>query len=119
MIFIELQNIRLHAFHGIFEGEQKTGGPYELNIKVSYDEGKSDFSDLQETINYSEIFNIVKQRMKVPTPLLEKVADGIIRRIKHQYPRTKEVLLSIYKLEAPIEQVEGKIGITMHKRFDE
>jgi dihydroneopterin aldolase len=118
MVSIELQNIRLQAFHGIYEGESKTGSTYEISIKVSFEEGKNEFSDIRDTINYAELFSIVKQRMQVATPLLEKVADGIIRRIKHQYPHTREVSLSIYKLQAPIENFEGKIGVTLHKRFD-
>ena len=59
-----------------------------------------------------------KSRMAVPTPLLEKVAEGIIRRIKHQYPFATEAVISIYKLEPPIENIQGKIGITMRKEWE-
>lgn len=118
MVVIELQQVRLQAFHGVYEGEQKTGSAYEVNVKVVYDEGDSTFDDLKNTINYVEILEIVKQRMRVPEGLLEKVADGIIRKIKHQYPFTKEVIFSIYKLEAPVENFQGKIGVTLHKKFD-
>ncbi len=118
MIIVELQNIIMHAYHGIYEGEAKIGSDYEVNLKVSYNEGKSDFSSINSTINYAEIFEIVQQRMKVPTPLLEKVAEGIIRKIKHQYSFAKEIVISIYKLQPPIEIFQGKVGITMHKTFD-
>lgn len=118
MVSIELHNIRLQAYHGLYEGEQKTGSPYEVNLKLSYNEGDVKFDELKHTINYVEVFEIVKQRMKIATPLLEKVAEGIIRKLKHQYPFTIEIILSIYKLEAPIENIQGKVGVTMHKRFD-
>lgn len=118
MVAIELCNLRFHAFHGLYEGEAITGSPYEVNLKVVYDEGDASFDNLKNTINYVEVFEIVRQRMKVPTPLLEKVAEGIIRRIKHQYPFTTEVTLSIYKLEPPIEHFEGKVGITFQKQFE-
>jgi len=119
MVSIELHNIRMHAYHGLYEGEQKTGSPYEVNLKVTYDEGHLKFDDLKNTINYVDVFEIVKQRMKVATPLLEKVAEGIIRKLKHQYPYATEISISIYKLEAPIENIQGKLGITMHKKFDQ
>ncbi len=118
MVTIELQNLRMRAYHGFYEGEINTGSLYDVSIKVSYEEGRTDFSDIRQTINYAEVFDIIRQRMQAPTPLLEKVADGIIRRIKHQYPNTKEVVISIFKLQPPIESFEGKIGITMHKKFD-
>ena len=118
MVSVELQNIRMHGFHGVFEGEKKTGSLYEINIKVNYEEGKADFNDLKQTINYSELFGIIKKRMQIPTPLLEKVAERIIGRIKHEYPNATEVILSIFKLQAPIEGIEGKVGVTMHKRYN-
>ena len=117
MVTIELQNIRLQAFHGIYEGERKTGSPYEVNVKVIYDEGNTQFDYLKNTINYVEVFDIVKKRMQVPTPLLEKVADEIIGTIRQQYAFTKEISVSIYKLEAPVENFQGKVGVTLQKQF--
>lgn len=118
MVSIELHNLRLHAYHGLYEGESKTGSAYEVNVKVTYDEGSVQFDDIRNTINYVDVFEIVKNRMAVPTPLLEKVAEGIIRRIKHQYPFAYDVTISIYKLEPPIEGIQGKIGITMRKEWE-
>jgi len=118
MIFIELQNIKLQAFHGIYAGERKTGNPFELNIRVGYEEGKTEFEKLSDTIDYEVIFSIVKQHMQSATPLLEKAAQGIIREIKKRYPFTKEIAVSIFKLEAPIENFQGKVGISMVERFD-
>ena len=118
MVVIELQQVRMHAFHGVYEGEKKTGSVYELNVKVWYDEGDTNFDHLKNTVNYVDILDIVKQRMQIPTGLLEKVADGIIRTIRQQYPFTQEIMVSIYKLEAPVENFQGKLGVTIHKRFD-
>jgi 7,8-dihydroneopterin aldolase/epimerase/oxygenase len=118
MVVIELQQVRLQAFHGVYSGEEKTGSNYEINVRVAYEEGDCTFDDLNNTINYVEILRIVKQRMQVSTGLLEKVALGIITEVKEQYPFTREVVLSIYKLDAPVENFQGKIGVTLHKQFD-
>jgi len=56
--------------------------------------------------------------MHQPSPLLEKIADEIIGRIKAQYPFIREVIISIYKLQAPIGNFQGKAGMTLHKKFD-
>jgi len=118
MVTIELQNIRLQGYHGIYEGENKLGSVYEITVRVSYEEGQSVFDNVSETINYAEIYTIVKQRMLVATPLIEKLADDIAGLIKDQYPQSMEIVLSIYKLNAPIQGFEGKVGVTMHKRYD-
>ena len=118
MVVIELNQVKLHALHGVYEGEKYTGSNYEINIRVAYEEGDTTFDDLKNTINYVQILEIVKQRMRISTGLLEKVADGIIREIKRQYPFTTEISLTIYKLDAPVENFQGKIGVTLHKKFD-
>ena len=120
MVTIELLGLKMTAFHGIYEGEQKVGSPYEVDVSVSFPEPeKGEFDDIRDTINYADLFTIVQQRMHFPTPLLEKVAEGIIRRIKHQYSRVTDVSVSIYKLEPQIEHFSGKLGVTIHKHFHE
>jgi dihydroneopterin aldolase len=118
MVAIELQNIRIHAFHGVYDGEKKTGSPYDVSVKVIYEEGTAQFDNLENTINYVAVFGIIKQRMSIPLPLLEKVALGIIEEIKHSWPFAVEIMVSIYKLEPPIENFQGKIGVSIHKQFN-
>ena len=119
MVTIELQGIRLHGFHGIYDGEAKTGSPYEVSVKVVYNEGHSRFDNLENTINYVEVLEIVKQQMKVRTPLLEKLADNIIGVMKQQFPFVVEIMVSVFKLEPPVENFQGKLGVTIHKQFDD
>lgn len=119
MITIELHNARIHAFHGIFEGEEKVGNEYVVNLEVSYDESISNFDDTKITISYVDLYEIVKQRMQIPTGLLEKICESIILKIKHQYSFVKEISLSIHKLQAPIGHLEGSVGVRMNKKFNE
>jgi dihydroneopterin aldolase len=117
MVTIELQKLRLRAFHGLYEGEEKVGSLYEVNVKVMYEEGNNTFDSLENTVNYVRVFEIVQQRMKMPMPLLEKVANGIIHAIQQQYPFVREIGVSLYKLEAPIENFQGKLGVSIRKEF--
>jgi 7,8-dihydroneopterin aldolase/epimerase/oxygenase len=118
MTTIELQNIRLHAFHGIYDGEKKTGSPYDVSVKVVYDEGAGQFDNLEKTINYVVVFEIIKQKMQMPLPLLEQVAMAIIGEIKQRWPFAVDIVVSIYKLEPPIENFQGKMGVSIHKEFN-
>ena len=119
MISIELINAKLHAFHGLIDGEEKIGNEYIVNLNVKFDEKDNDFEDISSTIDYSELFNIVKQRMQIPTNILEKICINIIRHIKHQYPFVKEVDLSIQKVQAPIADLHGNVGVSMNKKFND
>jgi dihydroneopterin aldolase len=119
MITVELHNLVLHGYHGIFEEEKKVMNTFEVNLSVRYDEKKSDFNSLEDTISYVDLYEIVKKKIQVPAFLLEKLCQGIIRKIKHQYPVVREVVISIYKMQAPIENFQGKVGVTMRKKFDD
>jgi dihydroneopterin aldolase len=119
MVIVHLHNLAFHAFHGVYSEEHKTGNNYELNLDVMYEERNSQFETINDTISYEDLFGIIKRRMQVPTPLLEKVCEGIIRKIKHEYPNVREIVVSLYKLQPPIENLQGKVGVTMRKIFND
>ncbi|HTS46144.1 MAG TPA: dihydroneopterin aldolase [Puia sp.] len=119
MITIELNQLIFHGYHGLHEEEKKVMNTFEVNLSVKYDEKKSDFNNIEDTISYVDLYEIVKQKIQVPVLLLEKICQGIIRKIKHQYPFVREVNISIYKLQAPIENFQGKVGVSMRKKFDD
>lgn len=118
MITIELKDVQIQASHGLYKGEAKTGNTYQLDLRVLYDEGTRTFDKLENTINYVKLYEIVRQRMQTATPLLERLCDDIIKEIKLQYPYIKEARISLYKLQAPLENFEGKVGVTLQKIFD-
>jgi dihydroneopterin aldolase len=117
MITIELRDVHIHGSHGIFQGEEKSGNPYIVNLEVKYEDTDIDFDDINETINYIDLYEIVRIRMNIATGLVEKVCESIVRHIKHQYPFIKEISLSIYKLQAPLKNFQGKVGVTLTKKY--
>ena len=119
MVTIHLHNVILFAHHGVYEEEGRVGSSYELNLDVKFEERKEEFERLDDTINYEDLFIIVKKKMMAPTPLLEKVCEGIIRKIKHEYASVREITISIFKLDAPMENFQGRVGVTMRKKFDD
>ena len=119
MLSVNLFDLAFYSFHGIYEGETRIGNNYQVNLIVSYDERKIKMDSLQSVINYEVLYEIVKKRMAIATPLLEEVAEAIIIKIRHQYSNIKEISISIFKLQPPIENFRGKVGITLRKKFDD
>ncbi|RZM28083.1 MAG: dihydroneopterin aldolase [Pedobacter sp.] len=119
MISIQLVNVQMYAFHGVFEGEEKIGNPYIINLSVKYEERDKEFANIDDTINYEKLYKILRHWMEVPTGLLEKICVNIIRHIKHDYPFVKEIDLSIQKLQPPLEQFQGNVGVTMNRKFND
>src|SRR5258708_6945227 len=118
MVTVQLHNLLFSGNNGVFKEELATGNTFEVHLDVLYDEQYRPFESLETIVNYVTLFAIVKERMHQPSPLLKKIADEIIGKIKEQYPFLRKVILSIYKLQAPIGNFQGKAGMTLHKKFN-
>lgn len=116
MIAVHLKDLKFHAQHGLYTGEEKTGSPFEVNLSVWYNPGGT-VTSLDHTINYVELFHIVKQHMQERTGLLEIIAENICNAIKDRFPVISEIKLELYKCSPPIENFQGKTGITMQKTY--
>lgn len=116
MIAVHLKELKFHAYHGLYAGEEKIGGPFEVNLSVWY-ESSAPITSLEQTINYVTLFELVKQRMQQRSSLLETVAQDICSNIHTRFNVIQKVELSIYKCAPPIEGFEGKTGITMTKTY--
>jgi dihydroneopterin aldolase len=109
---IEIQKVRFFGFHGLHAGEEIIGGEYEVSLVVCYKPDDIIISKIGDTIDYTALFSIVKQRMQTPTQLLETIATTITSEIIAKFQRVTDVRISIYKLHPPIESFEGSVGVT-------
>jgi len=100
---IFLKNIRLYAYHGCLDEEEKIGSDYEVNVVVHTELEKSSFSDeLSDTVDYVSLHAIVKEEMAVRAKLLEKVADRIIKRIFREHEEVSRARVKVAKQNPPI-----------------
>ncbi len=117
MMKILLQGYRCKAFHGVFPEEQVNGGEFEVNLDVSFEE-KGIIENLEETISYTALLELVKLSMDRPKPLLETVCQSITREIKAAYPIVIEINISICKLTPPIANFQGRVGVSYQKKYN-
>jgi len=117
MIIVKLEGVKLHALHGLYEGEALVGGDFEVNLEVAYDDAGLQFDSLDDTISYVTLFDLIKARMKVPTPLLEKVASLILEDVFQTFPFIKSSDISIFKLQPPIPQFQGRVGVSLSRVY--
>ena len=100
---IFLKNIRLYAYHGCLDEEEKIGSDYVVNVVVHTELEKSSFSDeLSDTVDYVSLHAIVKEEMAVRAKLLEKVADRIIKRIFREHEEVCRARVKVAKQNPPI-----------------
>ena len=85
-MYIHLKGLKIFAFHGVLPQENKVGAEYTLNLRLKTDFSQaSQTDDLNYTINYAEVFEAVKEEMKIPSQLLEHVIQRIAERLFHDF----------------------------------
>ena len=103
MGIIKLKNIRTYSYHGCLIEEGKLGSDYAVDLEVKTDLRKSAVSDnLEDTVDYVLLNQIVVEEMEIRAHLLEHVAHRIIKRIFNEVPAISRITLAVSKLNPPI-----------------
>ena len=116
MITIHLNNLLFFSHHGVHEEETILGAEFEMSVAISFDETDKIIS-LDQTINYVLVYNIIKEHMKTPSRLLETVAMQVAEDIYKVDMRIRIINISISKLNPPINNFTGSVGVTYNKEF--
>lgn len=95
--------MEFYAYHGHFEEEQKIGTWFSLDLIMDVDSSKAEVTDeLEDTVDYSAVYRVVKEQMMIPSKLLEHVGRRILNAVKEQFPDVKDAILKIRKMNPPI-----------------
>lgn len=117
MITVKLQDLHFNAFHGVHEEERILGNDYVIDVSVEFHEEQPVIISIHNTINYTDLYNIIRERMSVPTPLLETVVMEIGNEIHNEFPEVRSINISIRKMHPPIEGMQGIAGVNWQKQF--
>ena len=103
MATIALEGMEFHAYHGCFAEEQVTGNTFYVDIYFDTDTSMAeDSDDLTETVNYAEVYEIIKAQMEIKSKLLEHVGKRIIDAITKRFPEVETIELKVSKMNPPI-----------------
>lgn len=103
---VALKEVKFYAFHGFYPEEQLTGNHFSIDATVTF-VPSGDTEDLQHTVNYEVINQILTAEMKQTQKLLETVVKNIITALVKTYPFIKTATVGIKKLHPPMP---GEIG---------
>ena len=117
MITIHLYNVKFYSYHGIHEEEKLLGNDYEVNADIQFHEEHSQIDSISQTINYVELFEIIKARMEIPTDLLETIVMDIGNTIHEKHNYVRSIYVSLKKVNPPVAYMQGSVGVSWHKEF--
>ncbi len=111
MLTIQLDAVQFYAYHGIFDEEKTLGNNYVVDIKIEVSANKQIIESITETIDYALVFDMLKKRMQIPTPLLETIATDFCHTILNNFQLASSIDFSIKKMNPPIEKFIGNVGV--------
>lgn len=118
MITVELKDLLFEGLHGVHAEEQLVGNRYTVNCRIQYRESLDVITHIEDTVNYVDVYDIIKQKMQKPVPLLETLAMECGFAIQALFPTIAAIEISIEKQNPPIAGMRGRVGVTWHKHFD-
>ena len=113
--YIRLEGLRIHAFHGVLPQERAVGADFRIDLRVGYPLSEAMQSDdVKDTLNYAELYEIVRGEMAVPSQLLEHVAGRIAKAIEAAFPQITSIDLVLAKLNPPMGAHSDGASVEIH-----
>ena len=112
---ISLQDLHFYSYHGVLDEERTTGNEFKVNLSV-WIPAKEDIKEdnLQATVSYVDLFEIVKSEMSKSRKLLETVCFSISQRIKDKFPEVLRGYVKIEKKRPPIKEMLGYASVSLN-----
>ena len=120
---IRIKNLRIFAYHGVYEQEKEQGQNFCVNAVLYVDTEKAGRSDdIADAVDYGVVSLFIDHYMRENRfDLLEAVAEHVAKEILFEFPAVQKVELEIEKPDAPIplrfDSVSVKITRGWHRVF--
>ena len=100
---ISLEDISFRAFHGLYEEEKIKGNDFLVTVHIDFEPADQYRNDeIGSTIDYTEVYQIIRNEMANPKGLLEAVISQIGSEIMARFILAESVIVSVSKLNPPI-----------------
>lgn len=117
---IELATMKFYAYHGVMPQERVVGNNFIVNLTLTVPIQKALITDdLNDTLNYAAVYEVVKREMNISSNLIEHVAGRIVRALKAEFPQIEAIDLKLSKLNPPIVGEVASASIILSEMFDE
>lgn len=109
---ITVEGIKVYAYHGCLDEEGKIGGNYTVDVymKTNFTEAAL-LDDLSKTIDYVEVYDIVKAEMAIRSKLIEHVGQRIIDKLQQRIRNLKSCRVRVTKFNPPMNGNVEKVTI--------
>ena len=95
--------MEFYAYHGCFKEEQIIGTYFNVDLYLEVDTAEAERSDkLSDTVNYQDVYLLVKREMEIKAKLLEHVGRRILDAVMKNHPQVQSAEIRISKMNPPL-----------------
>lgn len=111
---VRLNNMEFFGRHGCLEQEQRDGNWFRVDLAYDYDMRKAARTDaLEDAVDYSQIYELIREEMDIPARLLEHLASRILDRITDRFPMIEYAELTVTKRNPPLDGRVESTSVTV------
>ena len=116
MLTIHLHEMIFEAYHGLYNEESILGGTFSISLDIVLP--SNEILELQDTLDYVKVYDLIKNKMNTPVKLLEVLAKQLTDEIHQLDEKIQSIKISIKKLNPPIKNFEGgNVGISLETSY--
>ena len=112
---ISLDKLVFFGYHGLYAEEKKLGNTYIIDVLIDFTAKQSSINHLEQTIDYVQVYALIKKWMAIPTPLLETLVSNMADDILNTEVLAEKVMVKITKQHLPIAEFEGTASVSIEK----
>jgi len=116
-LHITLEGLRFYAYHGVLQQERTVGAWYTVDINMTTSKTTAvETDDIDNTINYSVVTDLISREMSIPSNLLEHVAGRIAKALQMNFSDLQSLTVTISKDNPPVQAECRCASVTLRYR---
>lgn len=113
---IIFEALEFYSYHGLLEEEQKIGAQYNIDLELDLDFSAAAATDnIEGTIDYSKIYDVVLAEMNKKSKLIEHVAGRVIAMLFVTFKQIEYIKIKLTKLKPPINGGVNAVSVVIEK----
>ena len=95
-MIVKVQGAKFVVCHGIYEEEKVVPNHFVVNCSVFFDNPEHKL-----VVDYSVLYELIKNTMGIPRDTLEELVDEIISKVKSKFPFAHKIEVEVKKMNPP------------------
>lgn len=112
---IYLNDLIFNGFHGVYPAEKKIGNTFKVDVRIQLTPVTKTIDQLDQTIDYVQVYALIQKIMEVPTPLLETIVANIADQILETHLIAESVYVKITKQHLAVHYFEGTTSVDIER----